>query len=278
MAGKERSENPTVVGEVTKTLVSIAKDSPETKEAAKNVAVTLKTVTGTLKRAVFPLAVLNYAYDKAEVYFKEKFQADITAITADIPIEKIVDPKPSLAGPALQGIAYSIDEEQLRDMYLHLLASAMNSDTAEAAHPSYVETIKQLTSAEASLLKIFLRNPKSPIAELRILTNAERNYETASSHIVNTSSTLTKQPVAIEMMPAYIENWVRLGLMTIDYGSHLADPKAYDWVTKRPEYTSITLPEVDTGEFQPTIDIAKGLMIRTKYGEIFGGIVGITNS
>ena len=257
-------------------LVAIAKNDPETKIAAKNVASSAKIITGTVKRALFPLAILNYGYDKAEIYFRTKFQDDMTKLTLSIPAENIVDPKASLAGPALQGLAYSHDEDELKDMYLNLLASSMDSTKAESAHPSYVETIKQLSSQEAKLLKIFLAKDQTSIARLHLLINEQSSYQTVARHILNLIDKGSGGPVVIDMLPAYVENWVRLGLIEVDYTAHLSDEKAYTWVEERPEYISKIIPEVSEGAFQPKLEVVKGLLERTKYGEIFGKIVGIT--
>jgi len=280
MSKKEEDAASVVDGTVKNVvteLISIAKNDPETKDAAKNLASTAKIVTGTLKRVVFPLAVLNYGYDKAEDYFKTRFQKDMTTLTLNIPAENVVDPKPSVAGPALQGLAYSHGEEELREMYLNLLASSMNSEIANNAHPSYVETIKQLTAKEAKLLKLYLVQDQHPISKIHLIINDKHSYETVVHHMVNLIDSRSNAPVVIEMMPAYIENWVRLGLVTVDYTVYKAAENAYDWVEKRPEYKERIVPAVDEGEFQPRLEVVKGVLARTKYGEIFGRIVGITS-
>ncbi len=69
-----------------------------------------------------------------------------------IPEEKRISPAPYVAVPALQAIGYSLESEELREMYANLLASAMNSDTANKVHPAFVEIIKQQTPSEARLL------------------------------------------------------------------------------------------------------------------------------
>jgi hypothetical protein len=261
---------------VAKELILIAKDDPDTKEAAKNVASTAKVVTGTLKRAVIPLAVVNYGIDKFEAYIKTKFQKDMTERTLKIPAENVVDPKPSIAGPVLQGLVYTHDEESLKEMYLNLLASAMDSSTANEAHPSFVEIIKQLSGEEAQLLKLYLSRDQHPIAELHWILNEKRQYQTLARHIVNLTDSRTGTPVEIEMMPAYIDNWIRLGLIDVDYTVYQADENAYDWVKTRPEYTRRPVDKAPDGEFQTELEVVKGLMRRTKYGAIFGKIVGIS--
>jgi hypothetical protein len=65
--------------------------------------------------------------------------------------------------------------------------------------------------------------------------------------------------------------------MEIDYTAQQADKEAYAWVEGRPEYKAVTIPAVAEGEFQPRLEVNRGILVRTKYGEIFGRIVGITS-
>ena len=271
-----KDSNESVSGLVTE-LILIAKDNPETKEAAKNLASTAKIITGTLKRAVIPLAVVNYGIDKFENYIKNQFQSDMNSKTLRIPAENVIDPKESIAGPVLQGLVYTHTEESLKEMYLNLLASAMNSKTAGETHPSYVEIIKQLSSEEAMLLKIYLSQDQFTAVELHLVLNEKSSFQRAARHIVNLTDSSTGSPMVIAMMSAYIENWVRLGLFEVDYTTYQSDEGAYDWVEQRPEYLSHVVPKAVESEFQRILEITRGIMVRTKYGEIFGRVVGISS-
>lgn len=277
MTQKEDSTSNNAALGVVKELILIAKDDPDTKSAAKNIASIANIVTGTLQRAVIPLAAINYGIDKFANYMKTKFQDDMASRTLKISPENVIDPKAFIAGPVLQGLVYTHDIDSLKDMYLNLLASAMNSNTANEAHPSYVEIIKQLTGEEAKLLKIFLADDRLPVAKLRLIVNDRNEYIDIANHIVNLNDSNTDSAITIKMMPAYIENWIRLGLIEVDYTAHQADEKAYDWVKNRPEYIDYYIAKANDGDFQPKLDIVKGLIVRTKYGEIFGKIVGISS-
>ena len=67
--------------------------------------------------------------------------------------KKIVEPEPYVAIPAIQSISYSMNSEELRNLYANLLAKAMNADTKETVHPAYIETIKQLSPDDAAYFK-----------------------------------------------------------------------------------------------------------------------------
>lgn len=71
----------------------------------------------------------------------------------NVPEEKLVPPEPYVAVPAFQAISYSLDSDELRDMYAKLLAAAINTETKSKAHPAYVEMIKQLSPLDCRVLR-----------------------------------------------------------------------------------------------------------------------------
>ena len=146
---KTARDGVALVGEILKA----AGDNPNVKEAGQNLGQTALTVTKLINNALLPIAAVNFAFDKAKVYFAEKFPQDIAAKTAAIPPEQVVEPKASIAGPALQGLAFTHEEPNLKEMYLSLLATAMDGRVAADAHPAFVEVIRQLSSEEAQLMR-----------------------------------------------------------------------------------------------------------------------------
>ena len=124
-----------LVGEVMKT----AGDNPYVKEAGNNLGQTAVTVTKAIKTLSLILETINFAGEKVSRYFRGKFEQDIGEKVAKIPVEDIVEPKASIAGPALQGLAFAHEEQNLKDMYLSLLATAMDGRVATTAHPAFVD-------------------------------------------------------------------------------------------------------------------------------------------
>ena len=64
--------------------------------------------------------------------------------------EKIVSPEPYVAVPALQAISYSMNSDELRELYANLLAKSMCIDTKNSVHPSFVEIIRQMSPLDAA--------------------------------------------------------------------------------------------------------------------------------
>lgn len=266
---KTAHEGVALVGEILKA----AGDNPQVKEAGNNLGQTAVTITRAINNALLPLAAVNYAFDKARTYFAERFREDISAKTATIPPEEIVEPKPSIAGPALQGLAFTHEEPNLKEMYLSLIATSMDGRVAANAHPAFVEVIRQLSSTDARLIRGALLSPSAvPIVEVRLSTVGLPGYRTLARHLLNLTDSVTTAPVEDIQLPAMVDNWVRLGLLTVDYMTSLTDGKLYEWVDQRPEV--MRLRQSDENENQK-IEIARGVMERTAFGMQFATAVGI---
>lgn len=259
-----------LVGEIIKA----AGDNPKVKEAGQNLGQTALTITKTINNALLPLAAVNFAFDKARVYFAETFQRDISQKASDIPPDQIIEPKASIAGPALQGLAFTHEEANLKDMYLSLLATAMDGRVAIEAHPAFVEIIKQLNAEEADLIRGILRS-KNPIAiaEVRVTEVGTEGWIPLTTHLLNMTNSINKMPVENPRMPAMVDNWIRLGLVDVDYAKHLNSADSYSWVDGRPEVAKFRQEhESETHK----INFEHGVIVRTALGIQFSKAVGLT--
>lgn len=139
--------------EITKEVAKIvAKDvyNDGLKGTATQAGEIVESIVGLFNNVVF------YPVKKANALFKyklEDFKNDLENRLNALPENKIVEPDLMIAGPALESLKYTYDKEELRNMYLNLLISSMNTDTKDKAHPSYVEIIKQLTPLDAKVFK-----------------------------------------------------------------------------------------------------------------------------
>jgi len=245
-------------------IIKAAGNDPNARAAGGELGKAALTMTRAINVSLLPLAAVNFGYVKARKYFEERFQADLQGRAKNIPAENIVEPKPSIAGPALQGLAFSHDEPDLKEMYLNLLGSAMNSETAAKAHPAFVEIIRQLSSEDARIASTVLRmGVLLPIVEIRRRTEGTA-YLTLLSHVMNfTSNNLPKENPS---MAATVDNWVRLGLFTVDYDKWLTEEAQYSWVELRPELQRLRLEQ---GEQADSVQYQKGVLQRTALGTQF---------
>ena len=143
---------------------------------------------------------------------------------AQIPAEKLTEPEPYVAIPAVQQLSYCYDSEELREMYANLLVSSMNTDTKQAVHPSFVDIIKQLTPDEAKVLKeISEYHSFIPLVDLTV--HSDDGYYAILRNYTNLGDDVCESPQNIS---AYIENLDRLKLVCILDETSLADKTLYE--------------------------------------------------
>lgn len=265
---KAAKEGIVLIGEVIKA----AGDDPQVKEAARNLGKTAVTLTKAINNVLVPLAAINFAFDKARTYFSGTFQHDIAEKAQAIPQECIVEPKASIAGPTLQGLAFAHEEPNLKEMYLNLLATAMDGRAATDAHPAFVEIIKQLDSDDAGLVRYALQS-SGGLGIVQIHRQySSGGYNVLIRHLINLTSKLTGLPVEYTRLPAMVDNWIRLGLVDVEYDKFLTDPYNYAWVEQRPELLRLKQEPLPEGE---TIEYQKGILSRTELGMRFAKAIGL---
>jgi hypothetical protein len=118
--------------------------------AAKEVGTALQTVAKTIHIALAPVSALVWGYDKISGYLN----AALSEKLKYVPPERIVTPNPAVAGPTVEALKFVANEPSLREMYANLLATSMDANTAQNAHPAFVEIIRQITADEARVLTL----------------------------------------------------------------------------------------------------------------------------
>lgn len=178
--------------------------------AAKELGKSLETLAKAINVALYPVSGLVWGFEQIKGFLDTKLASKLK----DVPPEDIIPPKPNVAGPAVEALRYTGHEESLSDMYASLLASAMDRNTADGAHPAFVEIIKQLTSDEAKLIAYFLQPLPFPVVKVRAESKelGQGGYDVA----VNVSLFGEQAGLALpNLTPSYLDNLSRLGLIDI---------------------------------------------------------------
>lgn len=269
MSEKDGFDKAKVGAEVLKTVLSAAGESEDVKQAGANLAKSAKAVTALVDNCLLPIAAVNFAFEKGREYFTNKFSNDLAEATASIPVDALIEPKASVAAPALEGLGFSHEEEELKRLYLNLIASAMDGRFPEKAHPSFAEIIRQLSAVEARLLSgVFKAQAKIlPLVRLDQKSTDINGQTVRFVHVANFKGN-DGNPVESVLLPSMIENWKRLGLIEIDYSRNLAAETAYEWVERRPEFRRLT---AELG--RERVSISKGIMLVTPFGKMFSSVV-----
>lgn len=262
--------NPTHA--ITAELLAAARDSEDLKKAGKTVGKSLATIATTIDNALLPLAAVNFGIQAAKEYFSNKFQKEFEEKVSDIPPDQIVDPKPSVAGPALQGLSFSLDEPALKEMYLNLLKTSVDGRTTGDVHPAFVEIIKQLTGDEVYYLNLVLPiEGSAPLARLKY-TMQTGGFIIVERHMVGLWDTRDNSIVYVEELSAMFDNWIRLGLLNIDYGRKKNGDGYYDFVMQSPRYAEL----LAQASAEKTLEFDRGIYEATDMGRKFARVVGIT--
>ncbi len=156
---------------------------------------------------------------------QDQLEHDLKIKLASVPREELADQAPlHVVVPAIQAWSYSIDCEELRNMYSNLLANALIKEKQPTVHPSFVEMIKQFDPFEANLFAALAECHANPSVELRIKTQGEAGYAIHDKHF----SAITIQEKRIIPKPHYWKNLERLGLIEIQYDTWLANETVYN--------------------------------------------------
>ena len=137
--------------------------------------------------------------------------------------EKIVDPDSYVAVPALQSLAYSMDSDELRDLYANLLSKAFYSDTKNGVHPAFVDVIKQMAPREATILTELCQLTECIAPVCKIYAT----HRKVGMQMVGQSQSISYCPEVItplneglkdtDALSPHLYNLERLGLIAIDF-------------------------------------------------------------
>ena len=136
-------------------------------------------MTGAIEKAVASPMLLKVGWDQ----IKEKVRPMLEAKLADVPPEEIQTPPLMIAGPALEALRFTYEEDELCDLFTSLLATSIDRRTAEQAHPAFVSIISQLTPDEAQIIQYFKNNGDQPVVDLRSVVEGEAGWQTEGRNI-----------------------------------------------------------------------------------------------
>lgn len=126
--------------------------------------------------------------------------------------EDIVEPENYVAVPALQSISYSMDSEDLRDLFANLLASATDRNRKDNIHPSYVEIIKQLSPIDAKLLKYIGLNHNMIVPSISVV----QKYNNTSFTNTILNRVIEIDSITVTKVDESLYNLNRLGIVQFD--------------------------------------------------------------
>lgn len=212
-------ENSEEIEDVKKIIPEVYKDmfQPTAQELGKFIARVPRAINAAL--VTLDRWILNKEYNVEET--KKLLEKKLENINPS----DIVAPEAYVGVPALQAISYSMDSDELRNLYANLLAKSMIKDTKWQVHPSYVEIIKQITPDEAKLLKILSLSDRTsyPLIDIKIV-KADKSYSILAHNFTNLAVGVCEN---IDNTYMYLDNLERLKIIDFPSNVKIANADIY---------------------------------------------------
>lgn len=200
-----------------------------------------------------------------------KYQDFLINSFKKVPAENLSKPPAQISGPLLESVMHSFDNEELKELYSNLLASAMNVNLREHAHPAFINIIQQLSNVDISILKAIKQNPFTPFIQIDFIDND--SIPLFSLH--EPAILLDNCDCSHQHITACLKNLERLGIiqftnMSLVFGTdeiinEILNHPAYNDYHASMEYLKNNNAKISTGEFQ----LKKGTVLTTSFGSLF---------
>ncbi|WP_019636116.1 DUF4393 domain-containing protein [Paenibacillus fonticola] len=224
--------------------------------------------------AFSPLHVVRASLEPRINQFKRNLENKLSTI----PPGNLIEPPLNIAGPALEAAKYYIEDENLREMFANLIASAMNSEKTNITHPAFVEIIKQLSSFDAQILMDIVEYEASfPIGRLQINTYQKENKnrylpEQEDSFSIILTHIMPFDDLSIDnafFYSASIDNLCRLSLIEVDYSNAYKNTEIYDSLINHVILDQFRDQYKNQLEENKRIELRKGIWSFTQLGKLF---------
>ena len=184
----------------------------------------LAIIPQAIERALLPVQQWvtegQYKLQETKKLLEQKLQ--------NTPPEQIVSPEAYVAVPALQAISYSMDNEELREMFANLLTSSMIVSKKNEVHPAFVEIIKQIAPDEARILRFVQQcNKEIPLIDIILLSNISGGgYDLIASNLSNLDNFVNIE--CKNTIPSMLDNLERLKIIEICKDEYITNETLYE--------------------------------------------------
>lgn len=199
--------------------------------SVKSAGQTLSLIPRAIAVALSPIEKYIYTkecnLERTKKLIAEKMQ--------DQPEDTIVPPEAYVAVPALHAISYSMESDVLRNLYANLLSKAMNIDSQQYVHPSFVEIIKQMSPVDAKVFDHIANTQYPGIIDLVSQSHYLENIKMYSAYDILETNISGLNIAPHQIQSASFDLLDRLGLIKIG-NEGLTDNYAYTRIELSDEY------------------------------------------
>lgn len=200
----------------------------------KQVGALGESAAKTMRLALFPFQLTAAAHDVLTARLAQRVKAAID----QVPEGRLMAAREAILLPVASQLRYQ-DEgpNQIADLYVNLLARAMDRERVGEAHPAFVQLIGQLAPDEVWLFELIAAQPQ------RMYLQASKGEQPISRHVATAHmrtrhlgeqwnekiAALALDPADLaqpELFLTFLEHLVSLGL--VEYTNEVLDPETRD--------------------------------------------------
>lgn len=183
--------------------------------------------------------------------FKEELNSSLSAVPENIRKE----PSSQIVLSALDNAKYCVEEKELRDLFVALLAASI--DSTQFVHPSFSQIIKQMSPQDAQMLRFLVRQKSFPICD--IVCGCKNDFRTLAQNVfLDGPAHMSHQEKSLS-----ISFLISVGLLEIPDGLYFSD-SVYEKFKKSEPYTSFL-----TGYTTNELSFEKRIVRLTALGKSF---------
>ncbi|MGL6025026.1 MAG: DUF4393 domain-containing protein [Cetobacterium sp.] len=250
---------PNLTEGVNKVVPEIYKDTIQ--PTAKVLGQIGETLAKTINTALIPLRLIVWKAEEIENIIKNGLEEKMKTVS----LNDIQTPNPRIAGPTLEGLRYTAQEKELREMYTSLLANSMNRKMISNVHPSFPEIIKQLCSEEAKILEFLSYSNPIPKIDIKIFP---KNLSQGFSSYLKNFSIISRLDFVENDQKAnlYLDNLIRLSLIQIENDNFFLTEEIYFDLINSPKILDL----IDKNKPNSNaFNLTKGNITLTTFGKEF---------
>ncbi|MCH1984579.1 DUF4393 domain-containing protein [Ruminococcus sp. OA3] len=158
----------------------------------------------------------------------EIYENELTNSISKIPIERQIEPTIQVTAQALENSKFCVSEKELRELFVNLISSSMDSAYNPSVHPCFAEIIKQMSPLDAKILKEFPLKDVVAIVDYIKEDTRSRSFSVALENVFISSF----KDYDIFQTSASISSLIRLGIIDATKTDKIPDKDFYDPFTQ----------------------------------------------
>lgn len=202
-------------------------------------------------------------YEQALTEYKASLEHKIE----NIPPEKLALPDTQVVAGALEDSRFCVEKKELREMFENLIAASVNSDTADFVHPSFSNIIRRMSPHDAEILSLLKVQDRRPIVHYiaYLQSGGSVPYFQNVIRVDDHLKSWGQDSLSLECLRS-------LGLISIDFNTHLVNDEYYKPFAEAPIFTALKIHFASHPDEIPSItgwDYKKGIVALTDLGMQF---------